>query len=95
MGECADRALGQSDLRTRIITALLSENDVIRCVTCNVACDSSGLCNDHRYDEQPRQPGLWSGNRLVGMVAQWDGPSDDDLQAKEESIYGELGENDE
>lgn len=36
---------------------LLMSDEIIRCVTCNVACDSSGLCNDHRYDEQPRQPG--------------------------------------
>lgn len=31
-------------------------------------------------------------SRLVGMIAQWDVPSDDDLQAKEESIYGKLGD---
>lgn len=40
--------------------------------------------------------GLWSGNRLVGMVAKWDEsrPSDDDLLAKEESIYRELEDED-
>lgn len=38
--------------------------------------------------------GLWSGNRLIGIVARWDDsrPTDTDLEAKEESIYGELGE---
>lgn len=28
--------------------------DSVRCVICHVPCDASGLCDDHKYDDQPK-----------------------------------------
>lgn len=32
----------------------VSEDEWTRCVVCKKACDASGLCDDHKYDGQPR-----------------------------------------